>query len=239
MTASELDSFYFKFKNLVFAEKNATLTLNSEGGRTRATLSVDLGHLLSEAVPQQPHHSRNGPARRRRRERRAAARRQAEAVEASESAEQVAESSDISEQAIVDEQNKTIEEDTTQVPTTVTEEVTDEFCTNEEYNEESKDDETPNETVIYELECWDPDDKWIVQDVYNHMGETLEQMFRVFEVKAEDQQYQLDVVDKVNENFQLKLEMKNFENNENVIENFRRQGHVPGGGCVKFFRKYL
>ena len=64
-------------------------------------------------------------------------------------------------------------------------------------------------------------------------------MFRVFNIKSEDQQYQLDVFDKVGETFKLKLEMKIFDENEKVIENFRRQGHVPGGGCVKFFRKYL
>ena len=65
---SELDTFYFKFKNHILAEKNATLTLNSEAGRTRATLSVDLGQLLSDAASQQPNHGRNGPARWRRRE---------------------------------------------------------------------------------------------------------------------------------------------------------------------------
>ena len=158
--------------DLNLAEKNATLTLNSEAGRTRVTLSVDLGRLLSEAVPQKPHHGRNGPARRRRRERRAAARSHAEAVEASESAEQADLSTDainINDQVLEDEQNKTIEEETAKASTTVTEEVTD------EYDDGSKDDETPNEseTVIYELECWDPDNKWIVQDVYNHMGGKL------------------------------------------------------------------
>ena len=71
------------------------------------------------------------------------------------------------------------------------------------------------------------------------MGESLEQMFRVFNVKSEDQQYQLDVIDKAKKTLQLKLEMKTFENNEKVIENFRRQGHAPGGGCVKLYRKYL
>ena len=64
-------------------------------------------------------------------------------------------------------------------------------------------------------------------------------MFRVFNVKSEDQQYQLDVFEKIEETFNFKLEMKIFEDNEKVIENFRRQGHVPGGGCVKFFTKYL
>ena len=78
MTVSELDTLYFKFKNLVLAEKNATLTLKSEAGRTDVTLTVDLGHLLADAGPQQPYHGRNGPARRRRRERRAAARQEAE-----------------------------------------------------------------------------------------------------------------------------------------------------------------
>ena len=64
-------------------------------------------------------------------------------------------------------------------------------------------------------------------------------MFSVCNVKSENQQYQFDVVVKVKETFQLKLEMKTFENNEKVIDNFRRQGHVLGGGCVKFYRKYL
>ena len=230
MTVSDLDTFYFKFKNLILAEKDATLTLISEAGRTKVNLSVDLGHLNPEAVPQQPHHGRNSPARKRRRERRVAARCQAEAVEASKSAEKAEASS----ANALDETEKVVENETT-----VIEEVPDEFCPNKDYEKGSKDDESEKETVIYELECWDPDGKWIVQDVYNHMGESLEQMFRVFNVKLGDQQYQLEVLDKVKETFQLKLEMKNFENNEKVIENFRRQGHVPGGGCVKFYRKYL
>ena len=69
--------------------------------------------------------------------------------------------------------------------------------------------------------------------------ETLEQMFHVFKVNSEDQQYQLDVLEKLKETFQLRLEMKNFKDNEKVIDNFRRQGDVQGGGCVKFFRKFL
>ena len=235
-TVSELDTFYFKFKNLVLAEKNATLTLNSEEGRTRVTLSVDLGHLVPHQHPQQPHHGRNGPARRRRRERRAAARKHAEAVEA-EFVEQAATEKDIAEEVIEDEQNETIEVETRN--TTVAAEVTDEFCPNNEFDDDSIDVESVKDTIIYELECWDPDNKWIVQDVYNHMGESLEQMFRVFESKSDDQQYQLDVMEKVNETCHMKLEMKTFESNEKVIENFRRQVHVPGGGSVKFFRKYL
>ena len=57
--------------------------------------------------------------------------------------------------------------------TPVTEEVTNEFCSRKEYDDGSKDDETPNEseTVNNELECWDPDNKLIVQNVHNHIPE--------------------------------------------------------------------
>ena len=41
MTMSEINSFYFKFKNLLAAEKDATLTLKSESGRSNITLSLD------------------------------------------------------------------------------------------------------------------------------------------------------------------------------------------------------
>ena len=99
------------------------------------------------------------------------------------------------------------------------------------------DDEKETETFVFD--CWDPDSKWDIQDVSNHMGETLEQMFRVFEIESEDQQYQLDVLESVNENFPMKIEIKKSKHVESVMENFRRQGHLKGGGCVKFFRKYI
>ena len=115
------------------------------------------------------------------------------------------------EEVIEDEQK----EETSKDAATVTEEVMDEICSNQEYfNSGSKGDESEKETVSYELECWDPDNKRFVQDIYNHMGESLEQMFCVFDVKPEDQQYQLDVLEKVGETFKLNLEMKIFENNE-------------------------
>ena len=74
MFPSGLDSLFFKFKNLLFAEKNVTLTLKSEAGRAQATLSVDLGHVLSGPGPHLAHDARNGTSRSRRRERRAEAR---------------------------------------------------------------------------------------------------------------------------------------------------------------------
>ena len=72
MANAELDSFYVKFKNLLYSEKDATLTLKSEAGRALVTLSLDLGHVHSEH--EHPRHGghRNGPARQRRRDKRAA-----------------------------------------------------------------------------------------------------------------------------------------------------------------------
>ena len=73
MAMSEIDSFVFKFKNLLHLEKDATLTMKSETGRAVVTLSVELGHVHSAPFDckRKP---RNGPSRQRRRERRAAAR---------------------------------------------------------------------------------------------------------------------------------------------------------------------
>ena len=82
MVQRELDSFYVKFKNLLRSEKDATLTLKAEAGKASVTLSVDLGHVLSEHDQLQPRGPRNGPARHRRREKRAAARAEAEKASA-------------------------------------------------------------------------------------------------------------------------------------------------------------
>jgi hypothetical protein len=71
------------------------------------------------------------------------------------------------------------------------------------------------------------------------MRETLKQMFRVFEVESKHQQYKLDVFEKISESFPIKIEIMKSKNVESVMDNFRREGHVKGGGCVKFFRKWL
>ena len=132
MALSEIDSFFFKFKHLLIAEKDATLTLKSVAGRAQVTLSVDLGHLHSGAGHPH-HHASNGTSRSRRQERRAAARKQAtEAAEKSpENVDEVLEPAEEVEKAN-DKVNDTVK-------VTVTEDVTDEFCCNTEYSEsESK-----------------------------------------------------------------------------------------------------
>ena len=60
MVHRELDSFYNKFKNLLSAEKDATLTFKSEAGRAFVTLSLDLGHVLSGHDHLPPGENRNG-----------------------------------------------------------------------------------------------------------------------------------------------------------------------------------
>ena len=89
MVHLELDSFYVKFKHLLRAEKDATLTLKSEAGRAFVTLSLDLGHVFSEQ-DLHPCGPRNGPARIRRREKRAAAREKLATEETSKSIESTA-----------------------------------------------------------------------------------------------------------------------------------------------------
>ena len=238
MAVSEIDTFYFKFKNLCVAGINATLTLHSEEGRAQVTLNADLGHLGPVVSPSQHPHGRNGPARVRRRERRAAARQSEEAVKATtEKVEKCTAATQTTEEVLDCEQQVVGDDTAAKVnDATATEEVTDEFCPNREYCDQSKVDES-EDTIVYDIECWDPGNKWVKEDVFNHMGEALEQMFECFKIKSENQQYKLDVLDKVKDTFPLKLEMKKFPNDKAVIDNFRRQGYVPGGGCVKFFRK--
>ena len=66
MAMSQLDSFIWKFKQLLHSGMNAKLEIKSEAGKAIVNLTAEV-----ETMPRQ---SRNGPARQRRRKRRAAAR---------------------------------------------------------------------------------------------------------------------------------------------------------------------
>ena len=73
MADLELDSFYIKFKNLVYSGKDANLTVKSEAGKVSVILSLDLGPVHHGRHGHlSPQRSRNGLSRQRRREKRAA-----------------------------------------------------------------------------------------------------------------------------------------------------------------------
>jgi hypothetical protein len=81
---SEVDSFIGKFKCLWHSGRSASLTINSEAGKAKVTLSVEIDdapHLPAQSQQK----SRNGPARQRHRLRREEARKNARAEEASKS----------------------------------------------------------------------------------------------------------------------------------------------------------
>ena len=68
---SEIDSFYFKFRNLLISGQSANLTLRSEAGKASLSLTVKVE--LPRHV-QASQHARSRHSRERRRERKAAAR---------------------------------------------------------------------------------------------------------------------------------------------------------------------
>ena len=76
MAMSEIDSFVFKFKNLLITGRNTTLKFESKAGKAEASLHVDLGAPLPPSLLRHHHHHgpRDGPSRQRRRLRRAAER---------------------------------------------------------------------------------------------------------------------------------------------------------------------
>ena len=234
---AEIDNLVKNFKRLWQSGISAHLDLDTHAGQAWMGLRVRLGHATGPHHQHQGHQkggTRNSPSRQRRRERRAAAREKvAEEVPRDE-----AEAENEATTAIDNEVNQK-EEASNQIP--IAEQGIDEVCPNSEYNEKSKANKTDdvNETESFEFECWDPDGKWQIQDVYNHMGETLEQMFRVFDVEPKEQFYKLDIFERTNENFPMKIEIMKSKSVKAVMDNFRRQGHVEGGGCVKFFQKYL
>ena len=128
MAYVELDSFYFKFKNLLYAGRDATLNLKSENGRALVTLSLDLGHVLDQ--DQYTMRSRNGPSRQRRRDRRAAAR--------SEKEQAVAQTNENAENA-----NNNVEETNDQgaANNTIAEEATNVLSANESSSQEIEEEE--------------------------------------------------------------------------------------------------
>jgi hypothetical protein len=148
MVVSDLDSFYFKFKNLLHAEKDAILTVKSEAGRVHVSLSADLGHVLS-AHPPRHHYPRSGPSQQRRRARRAEARAESagKAVDTSEKDVKQAGVSSADENpsavraAEIETAEKAVEESRGREATenvALDLEIVDELCNDEDYSEKTK-----------------------------------------------------------------------------------------------------
>ena len=229
----DIDNLVKNFKQLWKSGRSAHLDLESHAGETWMGLRVRLGHVDQHHHELQPQRqTRNGPSRQRRRMRRAAARENAAAAEKVASNESEA----VSKAAKAEANN-------IESKIEIAAKVTDVVCSDSEYHEnETRSDlevKSGKETEIHEFECWDPRNKWEEQDVVDHMGEALEQMFIVFKVDIEDQQYQLDIKEKSKENFPFTIEIIKSKHSKAMIDNFRRQGYVKGGGCVKFFKKML
>ena len=152
MILFEVDSFYFKFKNLLVSEKDATLTIKSESGKVQVNLSVELGHVHSEEEKGVHHHSRDAPARKRRCQWRAEARQHA-AVETENIAK--SDQTDSSENHIV------IEEVAVGAKTDESSALKDEFCPDGVYLD------TVNEDILIEEFVIKPDGEidWKSNDI--------------------------------------------------------------------------
>ena len=153
----ELDSFFVKFKNLLRAEKDATITFKSEAGKASVSLTVDLGHVLSGQDQLPPHGPRNGPARQRRREKRSTERAEKASTEKVENEEAeltekveeapssiisgnpaAEEAQEVETFAKVDEQNDEDKDNTAGKVVKPIEDVTDEVCPDEMYEKPAK-----------------------------------------------------------------------------------------------------
>ena len=235
--AHELDSSYFKFKNLLQSEKDAVLSLKSESGRCHVTLSVDLGHVLSQPG-HQPHHHRNGPARKRRRERRAEARRQA-VVEVAKPAEEAGdalatEAIEVSEEELLSTTGKAVHESEKATENSEPVRVVDEICSDIEYKDKlAKPDGTKDVTEkvdktqfvnpvadsdgdVYHYKVFDESKKIEAQEVLDTMENRIRNNFIRFKVEKKDQVYKLSEIVHVEaeeelevaEGFEVKMKVK-------------------------------
>ena len=188
MTLSEIDSFYFKFKNLLVAEKDATLTLKSESGRTQVTLSVDLDHLLSPEQHGVHHHARNGLSRQRRRERRAEARR----IKAAEDNNTIDDANATEEIAVKASEKVCNNESVDNVgeEPNASNNVNHEFCSNNIYAEKAVDDATLVGEILIKP---DPENDLKDADVQNLIEYNLK-VIGISPVQIEVKRSHLDVI---------------------------------------------
>ena len=212
MKMSEVDSFIGKFKYLWHSGRSASLTINSEAGKVRVTLSVE----VDEAPHLPAHHqrSRNGPAKQRRRLRREAARENAKAEEARKSVDAekltVVEAGSTAksnaENALDENQEeaeKILEADVERNMTVV-----DEVCRDKLYAEKAKATDENSDSDMYNFEFVDFLRESEAQDMINFFEEKIAINFELFKVEKRDQVYKMDKIIKTRTGFEFRIKVK-------------------------------
>ena len=229
MALQELDSFIFKFKNLLTAGRSASLRMTSSAGKAEVHLSVELDDVPPVTLLP-PQSSRNGPARQRRREKRAAARQAAE-KELHDKGATVEVSADepdmkvIAEQAIIE---KSGSDATVDVAEGVRidkecEELVDEFCPDEEFNFEASE----HEFKIFEVFKISFSDKgWSNMNesqILNEMQLSLDYTFNLYKVKIEERTFTVVKSEKCAEAFKVLLKVKNLPDVLKAVRGLKTQ----------------
>lgn len=210
---SEVDSFIGKFKYLWHSGRSASLTINSEAGKVRVTLSVE----VDEAPHLPAHHqrSRNGPAKQRRRLRREAARENAKAEEASKSVDAekltVVEAGSTAksnaENALDENQEeaeKILEADVERNMTVV-----DEVCRDKLYAEKAKATNENSDCDVYNFEFVDFLRESEAQDMINFFEEKIAINFELFKVENVTKFTKWTKLSKLEQDLNLELKSRN------------------------------
>ena len=156
---SEIDSFIFKFRNLVHSGRNANLTLESKAGKVSVKLDVDLGCLpvppqYHRQPPPQFHRTRNGASYQRRRQNRADARAKAAEEAVQDVSVEEAEVLDLAKAAEEASMHARIagKESAEKAPVDTFEELSDEVCPDIEYQANVKASEDTTESEVDDAE---------------------------------------------------------------------------------------
>ena len=206
---TEIDSFIGKFKHLWYS---GSLLINSEAGKAKVTLSVELGD-----APHPPAHSqqrsRNGPARQRRRVRREVAPDNDQAEEAEKAVKSDAE------KAIDDQTNKNENLNAGKGNVEANMNVLDEVCCDDIYSKKATAMNENSDCDIYHFEFVDFTRESEAQDVINFFEEKIKNNFETFKVDKSDQIFKIDKI--VTKRLGFDVEIKVKKDNVRVEESMK------------------
>ena len=211
MTGLEIDSFMIKFKNLWNEGRNATLNLETIAGKVKVNLSVELDNPYDGEKPQHriQNCSRNSPARQRRRMRRAEAYSAANEKSDDVKVEVTEEETDALEKEVKGNETDAAEALVKATDNTENdiEDLIDEFCSEEEYNNEAED-----KFEIFKVTSRQfPDESNKNEnEVVKEIERNLLQTFNYFKVKKEDQTLKIIKAEKFDNCVKTLLKVKNI-----------------------------